>query len=349
MGQPATQRSSPILTTFEQLRFAQDIIRHESNALGRLAEQLPLEFSDAIQVLLNCRGAVIVMGMGKAGWIGQKISASLASTGTRSHFLHPGEAMHGDLGRIADDDCALILSNSGETEEIVRLLPVLKQRNTSLIAITGQAQSALAKAAHVVIDYGTVQEACPLGLAPTTSTALMLALGDALALVAARMRQFTQVDFAKFHPGGSIGKKLTTVDEIMRPLDRCRVANDSQTIREILISASRPGRRSGAILLVDEAGRLSGIFTDSDLARLLEKQQDAAIDSPISHVMTRNPTCTTSGARTLQAIELLAARSISELPVVDQDNRPIGLVDITDVVGLLPNTSSTAEAITDID
>jgi len=336
----AARKTLKNMTPFQQLALARDIIQSETQALKKLAERLPIDFPDAVNAIVHCRGAVIVVGIGKAGWIGQKLSASFASTGTRSHFLHPGEAIHGDLGRVGPEDVVLVLSNSGETEEVVRLLPMFKRLDVRMIAITAKTDSTLGTQADWVLDYGTVQEACPFGLAPTTSTTLMLALGDALVLVAAEVRSFSPTEFAQYHPGGSLGKKLATVDEIMRPIERCRVGKQNETVRQILVSHHLPGRRSGAILLTCDQGKLAGIFTDSDLARLLENQQDSALDAPISNVMTRSPVTVISGTRMLEAIEILASRSISELPVVSKTNQPLGIIDITDVVGILPTKNA---------
>ena len=203
--------------------------------------------------------------------------------------------------------------------------------------------SALARAAHVVLPLGKLEEACSLGLAPSTSTAAMLALGDALALVTSRLRGFRAEDFARFHPGGALGLKLSAVDDHMRTLDECRVSQESLTIREVLVSSTRPGRRSGAIMLVDRAGRLSGLFTDSDLARLIERRDDAALDAPITAVMAHAPTTVTSGDRMTAALEILAERKFSELPVVDRQGRPLGMIDVTDVVSMLPDAPAATE------
>jgi arabinose-5-phosphate isomerase len=325
------------LSPFEQLRLGREVVRAEGQTLLALADRLGEEFCHAAALLAATRGSVIVSGMGKAGLIGQKIAATFASTGTRSHFLHPSEAIHGDLGRVHADDVALILSFSGNTEEVVRILPALRDLGVAIVAVTGQTDSALGKHAVITLDLGSIREACPLGLAPTASTTAMLALGDALALVLSRMRGFSANDFARFHPGGSLGRKLLRVEEAMRPLVQCRVARASQTLRETLVGQSRPGRRTGAIMVVDEAGLLVGVFTDSDLARLLEANRDAAIDGSISDVMTRAPATVTIGELLSAACEMLSRRKISELPVVDQAGRPIGLIDITDVVGLAPD------------
>jgi arabinose-5-phosphate isomerase len=323
-------------TTFEIMRSATELMQAEAQAILRISQQLPLGFAEAVQQLQACRGCVVVTGIGKAGWVGQKISASLASTGTRSHFLHPAEAIHGDLGRIAADDWILALSNSGETDELTRILPHLKRLSAGLVAITAGATSTLAQAADIVIAYGKQPEACHLGLAPSTSTSVMLALGDALALVLSRLKKFEPLDFARYHPGGSLGRKLATVDEIMRGIDKCRVAREHELVREIYVRSSVTERRIGVILVVDEHGKLSGLFTDSDLARLLERRRDGLLDRPINEVMTRRPLTVTSGASAQIAVDCLAAHNISELPVVNSCGEPQGVIDITDVIGMLP-------------
>jgi arabinose-5-phosphate isomerase len=325
------------LSDFEQLRYARHIVETESRALALVAKRLDREFCRAVHFIEQCRGSVIVTGMGKAGLIGQKIMATLASTGSRSHWLHPAEAVHGDLGRIHRDDVVVLLSQSGETEEVVRLLPSLVEIGVPMIAITGSAESTLGRAATVVIALGAVEEACPLGLAPSSSTTAMLAVGDALALVASRMRGFGREDFARFHPAGSLGRKLSKVEHHMRPMEQCRLAPQHETVREVLVRVGKPGRRTGATMLVDDEGRLSGIFTDSDLARLFEGRRDADLDSPIARVMTADPLRVASGSMMTDAVAIMARRKISELPVVDAEGRPVGLIDITDVVGLLPS------------
>ena len=323
-------------TAFEQLSLAREVMRAESRTIAQVARRLDQEFCRAADCLFHCRGRAIVTGIGKAGLIGQKVVATLASTGTPSHFLHPAEAVHGDLGRVHADNVVLALSQSGETEEIVRLLPPLAQTGVPVIAVTGESASSLARAATVVIDLGPVEEACPLGLAPSSSTAAMLAVGDALALVVSRMRGFAREDFARYHPAGKLGLRLSKVEQHMRPLEQCRVAPQEETVREVLVRVSVPGRRTGATMLVDAAGRLAGIFTDSDLARLFEHHRDNTLDAPIHSVMTRDPLKVMHGSLMSDAVALMAQRKISELPVVDGAGRPAGLIDVTDVVGLFP-------------
>ncbi len=343
MSSEAAARSAK-LTPFEQLRHAREILQQESRTLAQLAGRLSHDFCRAVACLYECRGSVIVSGMGKAGLVGQKIMATLASTGTRSHCLHPAEAVHGDLGRIHHKDVMLILSQSGETEEVVRLLPSLAELGISIIAITGRADSTLGRAATVTLELGPLEEACSLGLAPSTSTTAMLALGDALALVTSRMRNFDREDFARFHPGGSLGRKLSHVEHHLRTLDQCRVAPEWQTVREVFITASVPGRRTGAIMLVDREGKLTGIFTDSDLARLFEHRRDRELDRPIREVMTADPITILLGSRLTEAVQIMAGHKISELPVVDATGKPAGLIDVTDVVGLLPKQTAEESA-----
>ena len=324
------------LAPAEQLRYAKEIIQIEGQSLLGLAKRLDGEFCRAVEYFFRCRASVIVTGMGKAGLIGQKLAATLGSTGTRSHYMHPAEAVHGDLGRIHQDDIVLVLSQSGETEEVTRLLPSLSSLGVVIVAMTSHPRSTLGKAATVVIDLGPLQEACGLGLAPSTSTTAMLAMGDALALVTSRMRQFRREDFAKFHPAGALGRQLSKVDDHLRPLSECRVAGQTQSVREILAQRRRGGRRTGAIMLTDHGGRLVGFFTDSDLARLFESRRDAAIDGPISAVMTTSPCTVPQGSMLVDALAIMAERKISELPVVDGEGKPVGLVDITDIVGMAP-------------
>jgi arabinose-5-phosphate isomerase len=328
------------LTPFQQLALARDVLWREGQALLTLSERIPRGFCRAVETLLACQGSVIVSGMGKAGLVGQKIAATLASTGAAAHFLHPAEAIHGDLGRVGARDVVLMLSFSGESDEVVRLLPPLKELGAPVIAMTGRPHSTLGREATITLDLGPLQEACPLGLAPSTSTTAMLALGDALALVVSQSRGFSAGDFHRFHPGGSLGKRLARVEDVMRPLAECRIANESQSVREVFASVRRQGRRTGAIMLVDERGALTGIFTDSDLARLVENRRDEQLDLPIGDVMTRRPRAIQLGARLSEAVETLAGRKISELPVVDEAGKPLGLIDITDVLGLQTEAAS---------
>lgn len=318
------------------VRLGREILQMEGDAVVDAAARLDRAFARAVRLVYACEGNVIVTGMGKAGIVGKKIMATLGSTGTHSHYLHPAEAVHGDLGRIRESDVVLVLSQSGETEEVVRILPVLERWRIPVIAITARADSTLGTAATVALSIGELREADRLGLAPSTSTTVMLAVGDALALVVSRLRDFRAEDFAQFHPGGSLGKRLSRVDEVMRPLQQCRVASDKLAVKDVLVVSSLPGRRTGAVMLVDDQGRLCGIFTDSDLVRLLERGEGADLSEPIDRVMTRSPQRVIAGTLTADAVDIIAGRKISELPVVDSSGRPVGMIDITDVLTLLP-------------
>lgn len=320
------------------LELGRNVVLREAETLAALAEKMDEPFVLAVKRIRDLRGAVVVAGMGKAGIVGQKIVATLASTGTQSHFLHPAEAIHGDLGRIGKSDAVLMLSQSGETEEIVRILPTLQEMGIPIIALTASAWSTLGRAAEIILPLGTLEEADEHNLAPSTSTTAMLALGDALALTVSRLRGFGSEDFARFHPGGALGRKLSLAVDTMRPLSACRTAPETETVREIFIKHSIPGRRSGAVLLLDPQGRLAGIFTDSDLARLFERRSEHLLDAPISQVMTHSPTTVDDRARTMEAVALMIERKISELPVIDAQGRPRGVIDITDVIAFLPKT-----------
>jgi arabinose-5-phosphate isomerase len=317
---------------FEVLREAREVIDDEARALLRVSAGLDEEFCKAVDLLGRCTGCVVVTGMGKAGLIGRKIAATLSSTGTRAHFLHPAEAAHGDLGCLAVDDVLIVLSNSGETDEVRRILPSVGRFGIAIIAITARRSSTVGRSASATIELGRLREAGPQGLAPSTTTTAMLAVGDALALVVGRRKGFTPQQFALYHSGGSLGAMLKSVGEIMRTGDQLRIAEETKSIRDVLAESSRPGRRTGAVILVDTAGRLSGLFTDSDLARLLERRQDTSLDRPIAESMTRHPLQITPEILLSEAIEILSHNRISELPVVDGDGRPLGILDVTDVV-----------------
>lgn len=319
------------LKTSKTLALARAVLRLESKTLVELAERLDERFEDAIGQILACGGSVVVTGVGKSGLVGRKIAATFASTGTAAFFLHPTEAIHGDLGSLRPGDLALIVSNSGETKEVLRILPSFERLGVPVLAIT-RPVSRLAAAACVVLPLETVERADPLGLAPSNSTTALMALGDALAFCAAARRGFIEEDFARFHPGGSLGRKLLTAGDRMRPLAECRVASVSQTIREVFVESRIPGRRSGAILLIDENQRLAGIFTDSDLAKLFERREESLLDRPIAEVMTRKPKTVRVNQRMSDARTILSTNKISELPVLDAADRPVGLLDITDLV-----------------
>ncbi|MEZ6135645.1 MAG: KpsF/GutQ family sugar-phosphate isomerase [Pirellulaceae bacterium] len=338
------RRATPLIGSddAQTLRRGREILLREVAAIEQLSGQLDHTFCKAVSEVLGCMGHVVVTGMGKAGIVGQKLAASLSSTGTPSHFLHPAEAVHGDLGCVRPGDLVIVLSYSGETEEVTRLLPVLRT-NARIVAITARVDSTLGKAADITLTLGEHNEACALGLAPTTTTTAMLALGDALAMVVSEKRGFTREQFARFHPAGNLGRQLATVCEVMRPLTACRVAQDSLSLREVLVQVSRPGRRTGAVMLIDATGILTGIFTDSDLARLLERSQEAKLNGCVADVMTRSFTTVAANRLVSEAVHILAQSKLSELPVVDATGRPLGILDITDLVAVASHGLLTEE------
>ena len=321
---------------FEQLRIARGVLTHEGQALVELSRRLDASFCAAVELIRQCQGCVIITGVGKAGLIGQKLVATFCSIGTRSFFLHPTEAFHGDLGCLGTTDVLVALSNSGETEEVLRLLPSLRQAGVPVLAITAGTHSSLGRQADVTLPLGQLTEAGLHGLPPTTSTTAMLAVGDALAIVVAESRGMSPEQFGRLHPGGSLGRRLSSVEDVMRKGDELRVASHSETVRHVLTNLCRPGRRTGAVMLVDEDAALSGLFTDSDLARLLEQRRDDQLDRPISEVMTASPITISRTAILAEAVQILSQRRLSELPVIDEACRPVGLLDITDVLSLMP-------------
>ncbi|HUR52762.1 MAG TPA: KpsF/GutQ family sugar-phosphate isomerase, partial [Gemmataceae bacterium] len=274
---------------FDRAVYAARVLRAEAAALDAVAGRIGESFDAVAELLFRCRGRVAVTGIGKSADVGQKMVGTLNSTGTRAYLLDATRAVHGDLGMIHPDDVALLLSHSGESEELLRLLGPLRKLAGGIVALTGNGDSTLARAADAAIVYGPISEACPLSLAPSTSTTVMIALGDALAFTLLEQRQFTAEDFARYHPAGSLGRKLATVAEYMRKGSELRIAPATETVRGVFARVRHQGRRTGAIILVDAQGSLAGLFTDSDLARLFENHTDAALDAPIERVMTKTP------------------------------------------------------------
>jgi arabinose-5-phosphate isomerase len=321
---------------FDRLGFAREILRSEADAVRVVADRLDDGFARTIDLLFHARGRVCVTGVGKSAEVGRKITATFNSTGTRAYQLDATNALHGDLGAVHPDDVALVLSHGGESDELVRLLGPLKGLCSGLVALTSKPDSTLARAADAVVAYGPLTEACPLRLAPSSSTTVMLALGDALAFTLSELREFRSEDFARYHPAGSLGRQLARVEAHMRRGQDLRVAPAADTVRDVFARARHAGRRTGAVILVDEAGVLCGLFTDSDLARLFEQREDVAFDRPIAAVMTPDPVTVGPAVRISEAIDLMRDRKLSELPVVDGDGRPVGLLDITDLIGFDP-------------
>jgi len=315
--------------------YARKVIALEARTLSSLVERVNSSVKAAIRLILSCKGRVVLTGMGKAGIVGQKISATLASTGTPSYFLHPAEAVHGDLGRIVDRDVVIALSNLGETQEITRLLPSIKKIGARIIAITGNPRSVLARHSDVVIDMGRIEEACPLGLAPSASTTAMLAMGDALALTVLKNRRFSKEDYAFYHPGGGLGRRLTVVEDIMRTGKENATVSPKHTVRHAIRAIRFVGkvskRRTGCACVVDKARRLVGIFTDGDLRRHLDTGH-AFLDRPITEVMTRNPKVVKKGSLVTEAYKTLKDFRIDEIPVVDGKGRFVGLIDVQDLL-----------------
>lgn len=305
------------------------VIRTESEAVASLAERIDSAFVEACQFLHACDGRIVVLGMGKSGHIGGKIAATLASTGTPAFFVHPGEASHGDLGMITPRDVVLALSNSGETDEILTLLPILRRLGVPLIALTGNPESSLAREATVHIDVSVAREACPLGLAPTSSTTATLAMGDALAIALLESRGFTAEDFARSHPGGRLGRRLLLhVADVMRTGDNVPFVSPDTILSEALLEITRKGLGMTTVVVDEE---VIGVYTDGDLRRTL----DAALDihsTTINQVMTRN--CKTARPEMLaaEAVKLMEDHRIQAMPVVDEQNRLIGALNMHDML-----------------
>jgi len=315
------------------LEYARRVIKSEGEAIKGLVRAVGESFSRAVEMIYNCTGSCIVSGIGKAGIIGQKISATLASTGTPSHFLHPAEAVHGDLGRLRKEDIVIVLSYGGETDEVTRLINLVKQIQIPLIAITGEMDSTLGKHSDVVLSMGKLNEACPLGVAPSVSTSCMLALGDALALTVMKARNFSVEDYVRFHPGGSLGSKLMTVEQSMmfRPGEKLPTAAATDTVGAILKKTSDV-KRHGAVMVVDGRGRLAGIITDGDIRRLMTKEGPRGFEVKAGEVMTKNCKKVRVDALAAEATAIFHKYRIDELPVVDAEDKPIGLIDVQDIV-----------------
>lgn len=294
------------------------------------------QFLRAVRLILDCRASVLTSGIGKAGHVARKLSASFSSTGTPSHFLSPADALHGDLGSVRQGDVVVILSHSGESDEILRMLSVLKKFGIAVIAITGTAHNALARFSDVVLKLGNIEEACPLGLAPSASTTAMTALGDALFLSVMKERSFSAEDFALYHPAGQLGRRLLRVKEAMtfKLGDNLPLASDALTVGQVLHEVSRIKRRSGAVVLVNEQGKVSGIFSDGDLRRVITDNDGSALRQPIAQVMTRDPKRIGGDQLASEALALMRRHRIDELPVIDEQDHPIGIIDIQDLVML---------------
>jgi arabinose-5-phosphate isomerase len=311
---------------------ARRVIRVEAEALQALADSINGEFEKAVQLILSSKGRVVVTGMGKSGLIGQKIASTMASTGTPALFLHPAEGIHGDLGMIMKGDVAIAISNSGETEEVVRILPIIKRLGATLIAMTGNASSTLAKSGDVFLDISVKEEACPLGLAPTASTTATLAMGDALAVALLKERGFRAEDFAMFHPGGMLGKRLILkVEDLMHQGDAIPLVPGERPMREALFVITAKGL--GITGVVDAAGCLVGVITDGDLRRALEKGVDF-LNLPAADLMTGRPKRIRRNELAAKALQQMEQYAITSLFVFDDETstQPVGIVHLHDLL-----------------
>ena len=306
------------------------VLKVEANAIKNLISTIDHNFEKAVEMITSCKGRIVVMGMGKSGLIGKKIAATLASTGTPAFFLHPAEGILGDVGMMAEGDLVLALSYSGETEEIEKLLPVVRKMNLKLIAITGRPKSRLAKESDLVINVKVKEEACPYNIVPTASTTAMLAMGDALAISLLKRKKFKKEDFARLHPGGILGKRLLLkVRDIMRKGKDNPVIHQKKTVREALLVMTKT--RLGATSVVDGSGRLVGFFTDGDLRRRLQKDEKI-LNKKIHAVMTKNPKTITQDRLAIEAAKLMQEKKFDNIPVVDGKGYPIGIVDERDLL-----------------
>ena len=324
----------------EEIAFIADALRAEADAISRLINFAGgadhAAWIAAVDLLRGCEGHLVVSGMGKSGLIGAKISATFSSLGQPSSVIHPAEAMHGDLGRVRRGDVVMLLSYSGETEEVVNLAMLLKQDDVPRLGISKGTGTSLARHSSVHLSVGDITEACPLNLAPTASTTAMLAVGDALALALARRRNFNADDFHRQHPGGLLGVGLKPITEALRfRVDKnLAVVPETATVREALEQADRAaGRRAGAIMLVDSAGRLAGIFTDGDFRRLMKDDPDG-MSRTMAEVMTPRPQHLTVDDLVRDAVRLVRERRLDEIPVLDHEGRPVGLVDVQDLIAM---------------
>ncbi len=315
----------------DQLAWARQVLATEARAITQVSDRLGADFLAALDLLEHAKGRIIVTGLGKPGFIAQKLSATLASTGLASFYLHPSEAAHGDLGRLRSDDVVVALSNSGATDEVVRLLVPLKRLKVPIIVLTGDANSVLARAADLVIDIGVIDEACPMGLVPTASSAALHAVADALAMTLAWRREFTAHDYARYHPGGKLGRSVLKVSELMRTGEANPLVADTATLSEVIVVMTNTPGRPGAANVVDRAGKLVGIFTDGDLRRLAEKKK-LSLSTKVREVMARRPRCITADELVLTATATMQEARVDQLPVVDLDGRAVGLLDVQDLL-----------------
>ncbi len=312
------------------LKRAKEIILQEAEAVRGLVDQLDQSFIEAVNSILNCKGKVIVTGMGKSGLVGRKLVATFNSTGTPSMFLHPAEGLHGDAGILQKDDLVIAISKSGNSDELERLYPLIDRLGVPIIAITGNRKSALARCSQIALDASVSSEAGGHNLAPTSSTTAALALGDALAIIVQEQRGFSEEDFSLLHPAGTLGRRLTTrIKDLMHYGDELPLVNENSTVKEMLLVMTN--RRLGSALVTDDAGRLRGVFTDGDLRRLVEGSDDF-LTFKSGDVMTRNPKRIESGALAEKGLRIMEENKITALVIVDDNDRPVGLIHVHDIL-----------------
>ena len=310
-------------------KIAREVLKTEARAIMHLLPRINKNFDRAVELIAGCQGRVVVTGMGKPGLIGSKISATLASLGVPSLFLHPAEAVHGDLGRVKSEDIVIAISNSGKTEEIVRLLPLVKKIGVKLIGFTGNVKSPLAEYSDIVLNVGVEKEACPFNLAPTASTTVTLAMGDALALAVLTRRGFKIEEYAFYHPGGSLGKKLLKVKDLMRKGRHNPIVRKNTKLKTVLLHITKS--RAGCALVVNEKKRLCGIFTDGDLRRHIEIDENI-LNRRVHEVMSKNPITINRECLAVEALKILKDKKIDEIPVIDDKYCPVGLLDVQDLL-----------------
>ncbi|XTP68056.1 arabinose-5-phosphate isomerase [Parelusimicrobium proximum] len=312
------------------IAIAKDVFKSEIQALNLSVKNLDANFLKAVHLIAKTKGRVAIIGIGKSGIIGRKIAATMSSTGTQAFFVHPSEALHGDLGMIGSDDIIFALSFSGQTEEIGKILPALKKRKLTIISMTGNANSNLAKASDVHVKVTVTKEACPYNLAPTSSTTAMLAMGDAMALCLMEMKGFGQKDFAVFHPGGSLGKLLTnSVKDIMKSGKWNPVIINTASVKDSLLIMTKT--KAGAVSIIDKSGKLLGFFTDGDLRRALQKDE-TVLNKKITDVMTKNPTALKDTMPAVEAAKIIHEKKIDNAPVVDAKGKVVGILDENELV-----------------
>lgn len=313
------------------LDIAKRVLKIESEAVLALTEKINSDFERAVEIIYNSKGRVVVTGMGKSGLVGKKIAATLASTGTPAFFLHPAEASHGDLGMVTSDDVIIAISNSGETEELINLIPFLKRFNVSLISMTGNPDSTLSKAADVTLDVSVKEEACPMGIVPTASTTATMAMGDALAVALLIKRGFKEEDFAFFHPGGTLGKKLfIKVKDLMHTGENIPLVLPQTLMTEAVVEIS--SKRLGVTIVADECRRVLGIITDGDLRRGIQRWGRAFFDMKAEDVMTKNPKTISEDELAVKALSVMEKHSITSLIVPDGEGKALGLIHLHDIL-----------------